>query len=115
MYIKVGSYALFVMSDISPLTEIVDLKSVASWTQDVIKAYENGAINKKIASGLAKKTLKKFKVYKTKPEESDSYEKLLDLCTSLSTIERSEETFEKFYLESLKEELDNLQKTLMEI
>ncbi len=103
------------MSNISPLTKITNLKSVASWTHDVIKAYESRVINKKITANLAKKTLKKFKEYIAKPEERDDYEKLLDLCTSLSTIERSETSFEKFYLESLKEELDNLQKTLMEI
>lgn len=115
MYIKVSSYALFVMSDISPLTEITDLKSVASWTQNVIKAYESGVINKKTAAALAKKTLKKFNNYIAKPEEIEDYEKLVDLCTSLSTIQRSEGNFEKFYLGSLKEELDSLLKTLMEI
>jgi len=115
MYIKVSSYALFVMSDISPLTEITDLKSVASWTQNVIKAYESGVIDKKVAAALTKKTLKKFNNYIAKPEESEDYEKLLDLCTSLSTIQRSAGNFEKFYLQSLKEELDSLLKTLMEI
>ena len=115
MYIKVSSYSLFVMSDISPLTEITGLKSVASWTQNVIKAYESGFINKKTASALAKKTLKKFHNYVAKPEEREDYEKLLDLCTSLSTIQRSEGNFEKFYLESLKEELDSILKTLMEV
>ena len=115
MYIKVSYHALFVMSDISPPTKITDLKSVASWTQNVIKAYESGAINKKTASSLAKKTLKKINNYVAKPEESENYEKLLDLCTSLSTIQRSEGDFEKFYLESLKEELDSLLKTLMEL
>ena len=115
MYIKVSSYALFVMSDISPLTKIIDLKSVASWTQNVIKAYESGAINKKTAAALAKKTLRRFNNYIAKPEEIEDYEKLVDLCTSLSTIQRSEGNFEKFYLVSLKEELDSLLKTLMEI
>ncbi len=113
MYIKVSTYALFVMSDISPLTEITDLKSVASWTQNVIKAYESRAINKKTVSALAKKTLKKINEYIAKPEEREDYEKLLDLCTSLSTITRAEGNFEKFYLKSLKEELDSLLKTLM--
>jgi len=102
------------MSDISPLTEITDLKSVASWTQNLIKAYESGAINKKTVSALAKKTLKKFNNYIANPEESEDYERLLDLCISLSTITRAEGSFEKFYLESLKEELDSLLKALME-
>jgi hypothetical protein len=101
------------MSDISPLTEITNLKSLANWMQNVIKAYESGAINKKTAAALAKRTLKKFNNYIAKPEESENYEKLSDLCTSLSTIQRSEGNFETFYLESLKEELDILLKTLM--
>ena len=103
------------MSDISPLTKIADLKSVANWTQNVIKAYESRVINKKTAANLTKKTLKKFKEYIAKSEEREHYEKLIDLCTSLSTIERSESSFEKFYLESLKEELNTLQKTLLDI
>ncbi|MHA1201547.1 MAG: hypothetical protein ACTSQ4_03395 [Candidatus Heimdallarchaeaceae archaeon] len=101
------------MSDISPLTEITNLKSLASWMQNVIKAYESGAINKKTVAALAKRTLKKFNNYIAKPEERENYGKLSDLCTSLSTIQRSEGNFEKFYLGSLKEELDILLKTLM--
>jgi len=115
MYIKVSYHALFVISDIYPQTKITDINDVDSGTKNVIKGYESGAINKKTASSLAKKTLKKINNYVAKPEESENYEKLLDLCTSLSTIQRSEGDFEKFYLESLKEELDSLLKTLMEL
>ena len=103
------------MSNISPLIEITNLKSVATWMQNVIKAYESGAIPKKTAASLTKKTLKKYNEYIAKPEERENYDKLLDLCTSLSTIERAESNFEKYYLDSLKEDLISLIDALEEV
>ncbi|MBY9001940.1 MAG: hypothetical protein KGD64_13565 [Candidatus Heimdallarchaeota archaeon] len=100
------------MSNISPLNVITNLKSVAIWMHNVIKAYESGAIPKKTASALSKRTLKKFSKYIPNPEERENYDKLLDLFSSLSTVDRADGNFEKFYLGSLKEELDTLLESL---
>ena len=102
------------MKDIVPINEITNLEFATKWMQEVVKAYEDKTISKKNTSNLAKKTLKKLQEFQVKPDETDNYAKVVDLCTSLSTIDRSEGNFEKFYLESLKEELNKLLEDLQE-
>jgi len=96
------------MNGISPLDELNDLKSAASWMLTTITEYEKGSVNRKDTSDLAKKALKKIKRYVPNDNEKITYEAILDLCVSLTTIDRALGNFEKFYLESLKEELDNI-------
>ena len=100
------------MSKIEPLQIVENLKSVIVWMNSIIEAFENGLIDKKSASGLTRKTLRKLKLYKPNEKEKENYDKTIDLCTSLSTIERSEGSFEKYYLDSLKEEITALMKSL---
>jgi hypothetical protein len=108
IYIKVGLHALFVMSSLSPLNELSNLESAASWMLTTISEYERGSLNRKEASNLAKKALKRIKKYVPKDNEKTTYEAVMDLCVSLTTIDRAMGNFEKFYLESLKEELDKI-------
>lgn len=96
------------MSSLSPLNELNDLESAASWMLTTITEYENGIVNKKDTSTLAKKALKRIKKYVPKDNEKITYEAVIDLCVSLTTIDRAMGNFEKFYLESLKEELDKI-------
>ncbi len=103
-----GLHALFVMSSLSPLNELNNLEFAASWMLTAITEYEKGSIKRKEASDLAKKALKRIKKYVPKANEKTTYEAVIDLCISLSTIDRAMGNFEKFYLESLKEELDRI-------
>ena len=96
------------MSEISPLYDITELKLVTEWMKGVINAFEKGSLDKKTTASVTKKTLKKLEQFIPNPEERENYDKILDLCISLSTIERAEGNFEKFYLDSLKEELENI-------
>ncbi len=96
------------MSSLSPLNELNDLETAASWMLTTITEYEKGLVNKKDTSTLAKKALKRIKKYVPNANEKINYEAVLDLCISLITIDRAMGNFEKFYLESLKEELDKI-------
>ena len=96
------------MSDISPLDEVNSLLSVTSWMLSTVEAYQEGNLNRKLASGMAKRVLRKIKNYSPSKLEKDHFETVEDLCISLSTIDRAEGNFEKFYLDSLKEELERV-------
>ena len=93
------------MTEIASLNNIENLKVVSYWMMDTIIAYETGSITKKHASALTKIVLRKLKKYAPTDKEKSNYDIILDLCISLSTIDRADGVFEKFYLESLKEEL----------
>jgi len=47
-------------------------------------------------------------------QEKEHKEAIEDLCISLSTIDRAEGSFEKFYLDSLIEDLERIAKLLEE-
>jgi hypothetical protein len=100
------------MTDISPLDEVTNLQDVTSWMLSTLKAYQDGTINRKLASGMAKRVLRKIKNYSPTKLERDHIETVEDLCISLGTIDRAEGNFEKFYLDSLKEELERVAKLL---
>jgi len=103
------------MTEPSALDEILKLKIAASWMLETINAYEEGVLERKFTSALAKKVLKKVKSYIPKGEhEKENKETIVDLCMSLSTIDRAEGNFEKFYLTSLKEELERVIEELEE-
>lgn len=85
-----------------------NIESAALWMLTTITEYEKGSVDKKETSSLAKKALKRIKKYVPKENEKITYEAVLDLCFSLTTIDRAMGNFEKFYLESLKEELDKI-------
>lgn len=94
----------------SPQTpdKINNLKTPTTWMIKVIEALEKGNLDKKTTSNIAKKALKKIEKYSPKIGENENYENVKDLCISLSTVERAKENFQKFYLESLKEELNKM-------
>ncbi len=96
------------MNSISPLNEVTDLQSVTSWMLSMVDAYLDGTINRKLASGMAKRVLRKIKHYSPTESEKDHIVTVEDLCISLSTIDRAQGNFEKFYLDSLKEELERV-------
>ncbi|MHA2357278.1 MAG: hypothetical protein ACXABK_00730 [Candidatus Heimdallarchaeaceae archaeon] len=103
------------MTQPSALNEIQELKFAASWMLETINAYEEGVLERRSTSVLAKKALKKVKSYIPKCEnEKENKGTVVDLCISLSTIDRAEGNFEKFYLASLKEELEKVIKILEE-
>ena len=100
------------MTDISHLDEVTNLQSVTYWMLSTVEAYQEGSINRKLASGMAKRVLRKIKHYVPTKLEKDHVETIEDLCISLSTIDRAQGKFEKFYLDSLKEELERVAKLL---
>ena len=100
------------MTDISPLEEVNSLLSVTSWMLSTVEIYREGTLNRKLVSGMAKRALRKIKNYSPTKSEKDHLETVEDLCISLSTIDRAEGNFEKFYLDSLKEELERVAKLL---
>lgn len=102
------------MNNLEPLDDFDSLKKPVFWMLSSIQAFEEGIINKKTASNLANKALKKIKKYNPNPEEKENYEAVVDLCVSLTTIDRAENNFRKFYLSSLKEELNKVLSLLEE-
>ncbi|TET81437.1 MAG: hypothetical protein E3J43_00785 [Candidatus Heimdallarchaeota archaeon] len=102
------------MTAISPPDEIDNLYNVALWMRSTVQAYQEGIINRKLTSGMAKKVLRKIKSYIPTQQEKEHKEAIEDLCISLSTIDRAEGSFEKFYLDSLIEDLERIAKLLEE-
>jgi hypothetical protein len=100
------------MTELLPLEEFDKLEQVASWMLSIVSAYEEGALDRKTASDLAKRAQKKIRKYNPKDLEKNHMETIEDLCISLSTIERAVGSFEKFFLTSLKEEIEAIIKTL---
>ena len=100
------------MTELSPLEEFDKLKQVASWMLSIVTAYEKGALDRKTASLLAKRAQKKIKKHIPNESEKEHKETIEDLCISLSTIDRAMGNFERFYLTSLKEEIEEIIKTL---
>lgn len=102
------------MNNLEPLDDFDSLKKPISWMLSSIHAFEEGLLDKKTATSLANKALKKIRKYTPNPEEKENYKAVVDLCVSLSTIDRAEDNFKKFYLSSLKEELNKVLSLLEE-
>ena len=102
------------MKNLEPLDDFKSLKKPVSWMLSSIHAFEEGLLDKKATANLANKALKKIKKYTPKPNEKENFEIVIDLCVSLSTIERAENNFKTFYLSSLKEELNKVLSLLEE-
>jgi len=102
------------MAGLTPLKKIYNLTSVTEWMINAINEYEAGNETKKRVSKLTRKVLKLLRKYKPEESQKVHYENVLDLCISLSTLERAEGPFKPFYLESLKEELHKALKLLKE-
>jgi hypothetical protein len=100
------------MTELSPLEEFDKLDQVASWMLTIVLAYEKGALDRKTASALARRAQKKIKKHIPNELEKSHKDIIEDLCISLSTIDRAVGSFEKFYLISLKEEIEAIIKTL---
>lgn len=96
------------MSNISPLNNLNELRTAVSWMQEALNAYEDEIVNCKEIAVLAKRAQKRIESYKPSTFEKEHKEIVLDLCISLSTIDRAEGNFKTFYLSSLKEELERL-------
>ncbi|MCE7741031.1 MAG: hypothetical protein GOP50_01110 [Candidatus Heimdallarchaeota archaeon] len=94
------------MSTISPLENLNKLKQAVTWMLQTITSYENGITSKKEIAHLAKRAQKKVESYKPNDLEKEHKEAVLDLCISLSTIDRAEGKFENFYINSLHDELE---------
>jgi hypothetical protein len=93
------------MSNLQPPDKFDNLKIPTSWMLTTISTYEKGIVDEKTTAALANKALRRIKKYVPKQGEKEHYANILDLCLSLSTIDRAENNFKKFYLDSLKEEL----------
>ena len=100
------------MTELSPLEEFDKLEQVASWMLAIVSAYERGALDRKTASALARRAQKKIRKHIPNDSEKDHMEVIEDLCISLSTIDRAAGRFERFFLTSLKEEIETIIKTL---
>ena len=100
------------MTELSPLEEFDKLEQVASWMLSIVLAYEKGALDRNTASALARRAQKKIKKHSPNDSERDHKDTIEELCISLSTIDRAVGSFEKFYLASLKEEIETIIKTL---
>jgi len=96
------------MSTISPLDNINKLNQAIAWMLQTITSYENGIANKKEVALLAKRAQKKIESYGPNDFEKEHKEAVLDLCISLSTIDRADGKFENFYLDSLHDELEKI-------
>lgn len=112
IYINKSYISLNVMSNSKPLEKVEELKQVLNWMLDTLSAYEKGLLDKKTTANIAKKTKRKVEKYIPKENEKEYFENVLDLCLSLSTIDRAQGNFEKFYLESLREDLEKITKAL---
>ena len=100
------------MNAVSPLDNINELKRAVIWMHKTLTAYEDGLATSKEISSLAKRAQSKIESYIPKNHEKELKETVLDLCISLTTIERAHGKFEPFYLSSLNNELEELSKTL---
>ena len=100
------------MSTISPLGKIDELQKAVKWMQEALASFENGTANRKEISNLAKSAQKKIESYIPNDFEKEHKEAVVDLCISLSTIDRAEGKFETFYLDSLHNELEKVLKLL---
>ena len=96
------------MSTISPLDKIKDLKKAVIWMKQAISAYEDGLADRKEISHLARRAQKKIESYPPNDFEKEHKETVLDICISLTTIDRAEGKFENFYLDSLHNELEKV-------
>ena len=100
------------MTELSPLEEFDKLEQVASWMLSIVSAYEKGVLDRKTTSALARRAQKKIRRHSPNDYEKDHKETIEDLCISLSTIDRAVGSFERFFLTSLKEEIETIIKTL---
>ncbi len=75
--------------------------------QEIFSEYKQGNIDKKEASKMSKIVQSRLEAYKYSSNEKDKYDFVLDLCISLTTIKRADGSFEKYFLESLEQELEN--------
>ncbi len=96
------------MSTISPLGKIDELKKAVQWMQEVLSSFENGISSRKEISHLARSAQKKIESYRPADLEKEHKSVVIDLCISLSTIDRAEGHFEPFYLDSLHDELEKV-------
>ncbi len=94
------------MSTISPLDELKELKEAVVWMQKVLSSYENEIATRKDVALLAKRAQKKIESYKPNDLEKEHKETVIDLCISLSTIDRAAGNFENFFFDSLHDELE---------
>ena len=101
------------MTRIEPMSNISNLHSVISWMKTIFKAFESGQDDKKSVASKTKKTLTLLQKFIPEKKNKENYDLILDLCISLSTINRSQGNFEKFYLESLKVNLEEIEKSLL--
>ncbi len=84
----------------------INIATAIEVMESIISSYEDGKLSKKTASKSAKKLLRAIKKFTPKEEQKELYELVLDLSISLTTIDRAEKSFESFYLDSLKDELN---------
>lgn len=101
------------MTHIEPMSNISNLHSIITWMKTIFAAFESGKVDKKSVANKTKKTLAQLQKYIPEKNEKENYDLILDLCISLSTINRSQGNFEKFYLKSLKVNLEEIEKSLL--
>jgi len=100
------------MNTIAPLNAIKNLNDAVVWMKQVLDAYEEGTVEPKEISHLAKRAQKRIESYPPTDLEKEHKDTVIDLSISLSTIDRAEGNFENFYLNSLHEELDKVSNLL---
>ncbi|MHA1222619.1 MAG: hypothetical protein ACTSSG_02680 [Candidatus Heimdallarchaeaceae archaeon] len=103
------------MSNASSLQKVYNLHQAALWMLSTLDSFQSGALDRKTTSLLAKKAKKKIERYVPSETEKEHFESVLDLCYSLCTIDRAQGSFEKFYLESLRTELEKITSILESI
>lgn len=101
------------MTHIEPMSNISNLHNFISWMKTILAAFESGQVDKKSVASKTKKTLDLLQKFIPEKKDKENYDLILDLCISLSTIKRSQGNFEKFYLESLKSNLEEIEKSLL--
>lgn len=95
------------------MSNILNLHNVITWMKTIFLAFESGKIDKKSVASKTKITLALLHKFIPEKNERENYDLILDLCVSLSTINRSQGNFEKFYLQSLKVNLEEIEKSLL--
>lgn len=101
------------MTHVEPMSNISNLNNVITWMKAIFAAFESGKVDKKSVASKTKKTLALLQKFTPEKKEKEDYDLILDLCISLSTINRSQGNFEKFYLKSLKTNLEEIEKSLL--
>lgn len=94
------------MSNFSIPKKIEAIDEALSMMQEIFSEYKQGNIDKKEASKISKTVQSKLKDYKYSSNEKEKYDFVLDLCISMTTIKRAEGSFEKYFVDSLEEELE---------